>query len=152
MRTIADILVVDASDEDAAGTLDSLRTATPGSTLFRLTDGREAFHFIYATAGFAGRPTGLPRLVLLEMYLPSMSGIAVLESLRARPSMRPLPVVMWTSASNPLLIEQALQAGASAYHLKPAALDDYHAAMDMIVQQWLPRATAPSTVVSQKSA
>src|SRR5512145_2786952 len=94
MRRIVEVLVVDDSDEDAALTLDALRTAAPSAAVLRLTDGEQALHFICATDGFAGRPAGLPKLVLLDMHMPGMDGIAVLQSLRARADTRHLPVVL----------------------------------------------------------
>lgn len=152
MRRIVEVLVVDDSEEDAALTLDTLRTAAPGAAVLRLTDGEQALHFICATDGFAGRPAGLPKLVLLDMYMPGMDGIAVLQALRARSDTRHLPVVLWTSSSNTLLVEQGLEAGASAYHVKPTSLDAYRAEIHAIVQRWLHDATASDTDTSKRSA
>jgi two-component system response regulator len=137
MRRIVEILVVDDSEEDAALTMDALRTAVPDVAVLRLIDGEQALHFICATDGYAGRPPGLPKLVLLDMHMPGMDGIAVLQALRARPDTQDLPVVLWTSSSNQLLIEQGLAAGASAYHVKPGSLDAYRAEIDAILQRWL---------------
>jgi two-component system, response regulator len=138
MRTIAEILVVDDSNDDAALTLNSLRSIIPTATVLRLIDGEQALHYICSTGGYSRRPPGLPRLVLLDLHLPGMDGIAVLQALRARPGFQELPVVLWTSCSNPLLVEQAVQAGASAYHVKPTSLDGYRAEIGTIVQRWLP--------------
>lgn len=137
MRAIVEVLVVDDSGDDAALTLAALRSAAPGTTVLRLTDGQQALHFLYATDGFAGRAGGLPKLVILDLQMPGMDGIAVVQSLRARPDMQELPVVLWTSSSNPLSIEQALKAGASAYRIKPPSLDAYRAEISMIVERWL---------------
>ena len=142
MRTVVEILIVDDSDEDAALTLDVLRDAAPTAPVLRLTDGEQALQFICATDGYVRRPGGLPRLVLLDLHMPGMDGIEVLRALRARPEMADLPVVLWSSSCNPLFIEQALQAGANAYHVKPPMLDAYRAEMQAIVQRWL---TAPAT-------
>jgi two-component system response regulator len=153
MRRIVEILVVDYSEEDAALTLDALRTAAPEVAVLRLIDGEQALHFICATDGFAGRPAGLPKLVLLDMHMPGMDGIALLQALRAQPDTRDLPVVLWTSSSNQLLIEQGLAAGASAYHVKPGSLDEYRAEIDAIVQRWLhPPAMSAETEQSKRSA
>lgn len=152
MRTRVEVLVVDDSDEDAALTLDSLRTAAPGLSLLRLTDGRQALHFLCATDGYAGRPDGLPKLVLLDLHMPGMDGIALLQSLRARPEMQELPVVLWTSSGNTLFIDQALTAGASAYRVKPPSLDAYRAEIDMLVQRWLRTGTITSGINSKRSA
>jgi two-component system response regulator len=137
MRANVEILVVDDSDNDAALTLDSLRNAAPDVTLLRLTDGEQALHFLCATDGFAGRPIGLPKLVLLDLHMPGIDGIEVVQALRARPEMQGLSVVLWTSSSNPLSIERALQAGASAYRIKPSSLDAYRAEINLIAQRWL---------------
>jgi two-component system response regulator len=137
MRTVVEVLIVDDSDDDAALTLEALRSAAPGTSVLRLTDGEQALHFICGSNGYARRAAGLPRLVLLDLHMPGMDGIAVLETLRARPEMRQLPIVLWTSCANPLFVEQALQAGASAYHVKPSNLDAYRAEMEAIVHRWL---------------
>jgi two-component system, response regulator len=150
MRRIVEVLVVDDSEEDAALTLDALRTAVPEVAVLRLIDGEQAWHFICGTDGYAGRPAGLPKLVLLDMHMPGMDGIALLKALRARPETQDLPVVLWSSSSNHLLIEQGLQAGASAYHVKPTALDAYRAEIDAIVQRWLHSASMSSDVAPSK--
>ncbi len=137
MRARVDVLVVDDSDADAALTLDALRSAASDSTVLRLTDGEQALHFLYATDGFAGRPGGLPQLVLLDLHMQGMDGIAVVRSLRARAEMQQLPLVLWTSSNNPLSIESALRAGASAYRIKPPSLDAYRAEISMLVERWL---------------
>jgi two-component system response regulator len=137
MRANVEVLVVDDSDNEAALTIDSLRNAAPDATVLRLTDGEQALHFLCATDGFAGRPGGLPKLVLLDLHMPGMDGIAVLQALRARPDMQQLSIVLWTSSSNPLSIEQALQSGANAYRIKPSSLDAYRAEINLIVQRWL---------------
>jgi two-component system response regulator len=153
MRTTVEILIVDDSDEDAALTLEVLHDAAPGAAILRLTDGEQALHFIRGSNGYAGRPAGLPRLVLLDLHMPGMDGIEVLQALRALPEMRDLPIVLWSSSGNPLFIDQALQAGASAYHVKPPGLDAYRAEMEAIVQHWLhASATEADASTSMRSA
>jgi len=137
MRANVEVLVVDDSDNDAALTIDSLRDAAPEVAVLRLTGGEQPLHFLCATDGFVGRPGGLPKLVLLDLHMPGIDGIEVVQALRARPEMQELSVVLWTSSSNPLSIEQALQAGASAYRIKPPSLDAYRAEINVIVQRWL---------------
>lgn len=152
MRRIVEVLVVDDSEEDAALTLDALRSAAPDATVLRLTDGQQALHFICATDGYAGRAAGLPKLVLLDLHMPGMDGIAVLQALRARPDLQQLPVVLWTSNSNTLFIEQGLQAGASAYHVKPMQLDAYRAEIATIVHHWLHGAAMTSEMLTHLEA
>jgi two-component system response regulator len=151
MRTVVEILIVDDSDEDAALTLDTLHTAAPDANVLRLTDGEQALHFICGTDGYARRAAGLPRLVLLDLHMPGMDGIAVVRKLRARPETQRLPIVLWTSSCNPLFMEQAMQAGASAYHVKPSNLDAYRSELEAIVERWLRSSKAPTAArVSQR--
>jgi two-component system response regulator len=152
MRRVVDILVVDDSEEDALLTLDALRNCAPDVAVLRLTDGEQALQFICATHGYAGRPPGLPKLVLLDLHMPGMDGVAVLQALRARADTRDLPVVLWSSSSNQLLIEQGLEAGASAYHVKPSALDEYRAEIDRILRRWLRDESATHVAPSQLTA
>jgi len=137
MHANVEVLVVDDTDHDAALTLDSLRSAAPDVTVLRLTSGEQALHFLCATDGFRGRTGGLPKLVLLDLHMPGMDGIAVLQALRARADMQQVSVVLWTSSSNPLSIERALQSGASAYRIKPSSLEAYRAEIKLIVERWL---------------
>ena len=152
MRRIVDILVVDDSEEDALLTLDALRNSAPDAAVLRLTDGEQALHFICATHGYTGRPAGLPKLVLLDLHMPGMDGFDVLKTLRALTETRDLPVILWSSSSNQLLIEQGMEAGASAFHVKPTALDAYRAEIDAIVQRWLSDASAAAVAPSKLSA
>lgn len=138
MRASVEILVVDDSDDDAQLTLDALRRAAPNANVLRLTDGEQALHFICSTDGFAGRMPGLPKLVLLDLQMPGMDGIAVLQRLPTRWGLHKMPVVFWTSSRNPLFIERALQAGASAYQVKPRSFSEYRIEMNKIVARWLP--------------
>ena len=153
MRANVEVLVVDDSDNEAALTLDSLRSAAPDVTVLRLTDGEQALHFLCATDGFVGRPGGLPKLVLLDLQMPGIDGIGVVQALRARPEMHEMSIVLWTSSSNPLSIERALQAGASAYRIKPSSLDAYRAEINLIVQRWLQNgAMTISAAAAKRSA
>ena len=152
MRRIVEILVVDDSEEDALLTLDALRTCAPDAAVLRLTDGEQALHFICATHGYTGRPAGLPKLVLLDLHMPGMDGFDVLKTLRAQAETQDLPVVLWSSSSNQLLIEQGIEAGASAFHVKPTALDAYRAEVDKIVQRWIGDASAADVAPSKLSA
>jgi two-component system, response regulator len=136
MRTLTEILVADDSDQDAELTLVSLRKVLPNATALRVRDGEQVLQFLFATGGYAGRPPGLPRLLLLDLWMPGKDGLSVLEALRAHPSTRELPVVLLSSCSNPLLIERSLALGANEYQVKPTDFDSYCAVVESIVSRW----------------
>lgn len=137
MRATTDILVADDSDEDAAITLHALRRSAPSAGVFRVTDGEQALQFLFATGGYATRPAGMPRLVLLDLWMPRVDGLRVLQALREHPVTRSIPAVLFSSCSNPVLIQHALGLGANDYKVKPVSFDDYCAEVESIIAKWL---------------
>ncbi len=111
--------------EDNAGDVDLLRLALIESgmvvDLVVATDGRAALALLRsgatAEAGYG--------LILLDLNLPGVSGIELLEYARSQPSLRAIPVVVMTSSDHPRDRQRALEAGADAYHLKPFGFAGY---------------------------
>jgi two-component system, response regulator len=145
-----DILVADDSDEDATITLLALRRAAPDVTLFRVTDGEQALQFLFSTGGYAARPPDLPRLVLFDLWMPNVDGLQVLQALRENPATQNLPAVLFSSCSNPVVVEHALSLGASEYRVKPVNTDEYRAEVERIVARWI--AATPTETLSSESA
>jgi two-component system, response regulator len=144
MRAKTDILVADDCDEDAAMTLQALRRGAPDATLFRVTDGAQALQFLFSTGGYAARPPDLPRLVVLDLWMPNVDGLQVLQALRENPATQNLPAVLFSSCSNPVVIEHARSLGASDYRIKPVSFDDYLAEVDHIIARWISAPTLSS--------
>ena len=142
MRQRVDILVADDSDEDAALTLTALRRAAPDAKVLRVKDGRDAEHFLFATGGYQGRPPGPPQLILLDVNMPVVDGLAVLKTLRGDARTSEIPIVLLSSSSNPVLIERGRALGANEYRVKPVDAAAYGAAVEDIVRQWLPTSGA----------
>jgi len=137
MRQGVDILVADDSDEDAALTLSALRRAAPDAIVVRVKDGRDALQFLYSTEGYQGRRPGFPQLILLDVHMPVLDGLAVLKSLRSNPLTSAIPIVLFSSLSNPLTIERGMELGANDYRVKPVDSAHYRTQVEDIVRQWL---------------
>ncbi len=148
MRGKTDILVADDSAEDAAITLHALRRAAPNAGVFRVTDGEQALQFLFATGGYAARPAGMPRLVLLDLWMPRIDGLQVLQALREHPVTQIIPAVLFSSCSNPVLVQHALGLGANDYKVKPENLDDYCAEVESMIAKWLSAPPLPSESAS----
>lgn len=137
VRQAIDILVADDSDQDVEITLYALRRVVAEARILRVKDGEQALQFLFAAGGYAGREAGMPQLLLLDMQMPALDGLEVLEVLRSRPTTRDLPIVLFTSSGNPALVERAKALGASDYRVKPADLQQYCAEVEDIVRTWL---------------
>ena len=118
-------------------TLYALRRVVAQAAIMRVKDGEQALQFLFAAGGYAGREAGMPQLLLLDMQMPALDGLQVLEALRSRPATRDLPIVLFTSSSHPAFIERARALGASDYRVKPDDFQQYCAEVEDIARTWL---------------
>lgn len=101
-------------------------------------DGREAKDYLAGDKPFTDRKENpFPALVLLDLNLPYWSGFEVLEWIRKQPSLRRLPVVIFTSSSRPDDIARAYDAGANGYLVKPNALGELKSQITALRDFWL---------------
>jgi CheY-like chemotaxis protein len=138
MQTVIDVLVIDDSDPQARTTLTSIRHASETATVLRLKDGAQALQYIFRTGIFQERSRTLPRMILIDLDIPSINGLLVLDRLRDDPDTREIPVVVLTSNRNPLAIEAAYAQGARAYLVKPEDKGEYISEVARLVKRWLP--------------
>lgn len=120
---ILDILLVEDSRADAELTLRALRKAEPGGRVLWLKDGQAAVDYLFSEGEYAGRTYEPPRLLLLDLKLPKLSGLDVLRRIKAVPSLRSIPTVMLTSSNEERDIVAAYELGASSYLVKPVEFE-----------------------------
>jgi CheY-like chemotaxis protein len=137
-RTI-DVLLVEGRSIDAQVTLSALRhAATPDARMLRLKDGNEALRYLFAVGEFARRSAAMPGLVLLDAEMPVVSGLCVLDVIRAHPATNGVRVVMLTTDTRPRF-EEKNAFSPDAYLVKSQDFDQYCAAMELVLKRWLPR-------------
>ena len=99
MKEQRSILLVEDNDDDVELTLRALRRKRVANRVDVVRDGAEALEYLFATGSYAGRDVrDTPNLVLLDLRLPRVGGLEVLERLRADPRTRRLP---WSSSRRP---------------------------------------------------
>ncbi len=103
------------------------------------TDGDEAIATLQHSP-----PQSLPASVLLDIKLPTKSGLEVLAWIRTQPRLKRLPVVMLTSSLLPKDINDAYELGANSYLVKPTNLEAMVALARLISEYWL-RTNSPPT-------
>ena len=132
----ADVLLVEDQPTDAELVLRALRAALPADRVLWLRDGERALEYLAQL-----RPAGaeLPRLVLLDLKLPRVSGAEVLSRLRSEAFLRMLPVVVLSSSADRADIARALSAGANGYVVKPVDSDELDATVCDIARYWVLR-------------
>ncbi len=101
-------------------------------------DGAEALDMLFGSPDSrTGGPDAPPRLVLLDLKMPKVSGLEVLQRIRNDPRTRHVPVVVLTSSSERKDLADAYKFGASGYVRKPIDLEEFNRAMSNICAFWL---------------
>ena len=126
-----EILLVEDNDEDLELTLRALRHHRVTNRIHVVRDGAEALAF------FRSHLTQLPKIVLLDLKLPKVSGIEVLEAIRADERTRALPVVVLTSSREELDVTRCYALGVNSYIVKPVDFDAFVKAVAEVGLYWL---------------
>jgi two-component system, response regulator len=133
-----EILLVEDSPADAELTIRALKKHGMVNALTWLKDGAEALDFLFATGAHAGRDTARrPKVVLLDLHLPRLSGIEVLRQLKGDERTRSIPVVVLTSSSESTDVKECYQLGVNSYITKPVSFDDFVTATGQLGLYWL---------------
>jgi two-component system, response regulator len=132
-----EILLVEDSDEDAELTTRALRRHKLTNQLHRVGDGAEALEFLFGTGQYSARSVARPpRVVLLDLKLPKVSGMDVLRKLKADPRTRSVPVVVLTSSNEDRDLHEAYELGANSYIVKPVEFDKFVNAVEQLGFYW----------------
>jgi CheY-like chemotaxis protein len=138
------ILLVEDNDDDVELTLRALGRSETGSCVDVVKDGAEALDYLGAQGAHGGRDRRtLPHLILLDLKLPRLGGLEVLEQLRASARTRRLPVVILTSSAVESDVARSYDLGANSYIRKPVDFTQFTAAVDSLGHYWLELNEAP---------
>ena len=120
-----DILLVEDNASDAELAMRALRKGKLANGITWVKDGAEALEFIFRDGAYAGRPDQLPRLILLDLKLPKVDGIEVLNRIKTDERTRAIPVVMVTSSAEGRDIVESYKLGVNSYVVKPVEFDQF---------------------------
>jgi two-component system, response regulator len=126
-----EILLVEDNDEDLELTLRALRHNRLTNRIHVVRDGAEAMAF------FKSHGSQLPKVVLLDLKLPKVSGLEVLQAIRADERTRALPVVVLTSSREEPDVKRCYDLGVNSYIVKPVDFDAFVKAVAEVGLYWL---------------
>ena len=131
-------MYVEDEEDDALLMQMAFRRAGVGSALQVVGDGREAIKYLEGRNGYENRERHpMPRVLLLDLNLPDMSGFDVLEWLKANPELTTLPVVIFSSSSREEDKRRARELGAVEYIEKPISAAAFGSIAQRLSEQWL---------------
>ena len=133
-----EILLVEDNPNDEELTLYALRKNNITNQIQVLRDGAEALEYIFCTGAFADRQINdPPKVVLLDLKLPKVDGLEVLERIKADARTRIIPVVVLTSSQEERDIVESYQLGVNSYIVKPVDFEQFNEAVRHIGLYWM---------------
>lgn len=130
------ILLVEDSPNDARLTMTAFQKSGLANEVVWVKDGQEAMDYLHRTGAHAGRPEGPPAVVLLDLKLPKLDGLQVLERIKTDPDLRVLPVVMLTSSNQESDLSRSYGLGVNAYVVKPVGFPEFMTALRELGLFW----------------
>ncbi|SRR6056297_2131133 len=132
------LLLVEDNPQDELLTLRALRKANLVNPVEVTRDGQQALDFLLGQGEFADRALEpLPLVVLLDLKLPKLSGVEVLERLRANERTRLLPVVILTSSDESADRLRAYEVGANSFVRKPVGFAEFAETIARLGVYWV---------------
>jgi two-component system response regulator len=133
-----EILIVEDNPRDAELTLRALKKNNLANNVLRAEDGVEALDFLFCRGKFKGRNiTNSPKVVLLDLKLPKISGLEVLKTAKQDPRTAKVPIVIVTSSKEEPDVQEAYRLGANSFVVKPVDFDQFMDAMSNLGLYWL---------------
>lgn len=149
MDKLGYILLADDNEDDLELETRALAQYRLANEIVVVRDGVEALDFLYRRGDFIDRTSVEPLVVLLDINMPRVNGLEVLEAMKCDPNLRLIPVVMLTSSRQGPDVERCYALGANAYVVKPVDFAQFADAVKTIGKFWavlneLPRTQAKS--------
>ena len=133
-----EILLVEDNPRDVEMTLRALKKRNLANNVHVAKDGAEALDFLFATGAHVTRnPNHTPKVVLLDLKLPKVSGLEVLKRLKSDERTRTIPVVVLTSSQEEKDRIESYRLGVNSYIVKPVDFDKFVESVGEIGLYWL---------------
>jgi len=133
-----EILLVDDNLHDAELAIRALNKHNLANKILHLKDGTEALEYLFASGNFLGRDiSNKPKLILLDLKMPKVNGIEVLEQIKTNKLTSMIPVVILTSSKEHPDVEKCYALGANSYIVKPVEFENFSKAVAEAGFYWL---------------
>jgi len=139
-----EILLIEDNPNDAEMAIRAFKKNKLTNNISLVNDGAKALDFIFAKGEFKNRDiTKNPKIVLLDLKLPKVSGLEVLKKIKENPKTRHIPVIVLTSSNEERDKIQSYNLGVNSYIVKPVDFDKFVQAVKNLGVYWLLLNTLP---------
>lgn len=136
MPELRPILLVEDNPRDLELTLTALEKCQIANDIVVARDGAEALDFLYLNGSHAERDPGDPAVVLLDLKLPKIDGLEVLEKVKRDENLRHVPIVMLTSSREEQDLVKSYELGVNAFVVKPVEFNQFFKAIQDLGVFW----------------
>jgi len=136
MSELGRILVVEDDPRDVELTLTALAEYKLANEVVLARDGKEALDYLHCREQFASRPDESPAVILLDLKLPKVNGLEVLQEIRSDERLKMIPVVVLTSSHEERDMLTSYQLGVNAYVVKPVDFHEFVNAVKELGMFW----------------
>ncbi len=136
MKTLARILLVEDSPNDAEMTLEAFAECNLANEVVVVRDGQEALDYLLHQGAYEDVEYANPAVILLDLKLPKVNGMEVLHRIKTDPQLKAIPVVIMTSSREECDVTEGYALGVNAYVVKPLEFADFVAAVKELGVFW----------------
>lgn len=135
-KSIGTILLAEDNDHDIELTLSTLESFRVANSIHVVRDGAEALDYLLCKGKYKNRDCVMPAVILLDIKMPKIDGLQVLEVVKSHAELKTVPVVMLTSSRQERDLVQSYALGVNAYVVKPVDFDQFTEAIKQLGVFW----------------
>ena len=136
LTAVRTILLAEDNINDIELTLAALRSNGVANEIVVVRDGAAALDYLYRRGFFASRSPEPPGLILLDLKMPKVDGLEVLQQIKVDRALRTIPIVVLTSSREESDLVRTYDLGANAYVVKPVVFKEFMDAVKVLGQFW----------------
>jgi CheY-like chemotaxis protein len=136
MPNLRPILLAEDNPNDVELTLAALHTLNLANEIIVVNDGAQVLDFLHRRNAFSSRPEVAPAVILLDLKMPRVDGLAALRQIRANPAFAMFPIVILTSSREENDLVKGYELGANGYVVKPVDFDQFISAISHLGVFW----------------
>ena len=138
MEQQIDILLIEDNPEEAELAIRSFKKNNLANNIIHIDDGAEALDYIFSKGKYAANNrSAYPKLILLDLNLPKVSGLEILRQMKADENAKMIPVVVLTSSKEEKDIIESYRLGVNSYIVKPVNFESFSEAIASLRMYWL---------------